>query len=157
MSKLVEAGYIKNIGLTQIDEETLKRANKVHKIHTVELRYSLAEREYETNGLIETAKNLGVNILTFGILAHGLLSENIFNSTANFSLLGGFFSAENLPENLKLVRALKIIAEKKSVTISQLALAWTFAKFPYAQSRRARNICKTQSTPENRFICRRCS
>lgn len=70
ISKLVETGYVRHIGLTQIDEETLRRANAVHKIHTVELRYSLAEREYEFNNLIETVHELEVNVLTFGVLAH---------------------------------------------------------------------------------------
>ena len=112
ISKLVEAGYVKNIGLTQIDAETLKRANKIHKIHTVELRYSLAEREFEKNGLIETAKNLGIKVLIFGVLAHGLLNENILNGKNKISLPGGFFSEENLPENIKLLRELKKVAEK---------------------------------------------
>ena len=134
ISKLIEAGYIGNIGLTQIDEETLNRANKIHQIHTVELRYSLAEREFEQNGLIDAVKNLGVNVLLFGVLAHGLLNDNILEGKSNFSLPAGFLSKENLPENLKLVRELKKIADEKSTMISKLVLAWTFAKFPFASS-----------------------
>lgn len=134
MSKLVDAGYIGNIGLTQIDADTLTRANNVHKIHTVELRYSLAEREYEYNSLIDTAHKLGINVLLFGVLAHGLLNDNILNRQTNSSLPAGLLSAENLPNNLKLVQALKSVADKKSVTVSQLALAWAYAKFPFAST-----------------------
>lgn len=134
MSKLVDAGYIKNIGLTQIDEETLRRANKIHKIHTVELRYSLAEREYEKNNLINVAKELGINILLFGVLAHGLFNDNIFDGKVNHSLPSGFLAEENFSENLKLLRELKKVADKKSTTLSKLATAYAFAKFPFASS-----------------------
>ena len=134
ISKLVEAGYVRHIGLTQVDEETLRRANKVHPIHTVELRYSLAEREYERNGLITTAHELGANVLTFGVLAHGLLNDGILSGKSKSSLPAGLLSPQNLPDNLKLVAALKQIADKKSTTVSQLALAWVFAKFPFVQS-----------------------
>ena len=134
ISKLVEAGYVRHIGLTQIDEATLRRANAVHKIHTVELRYSLAEREYELNGLIAAAHELGVNVLTFGVLAHGLLNDRILTNAPKSSLPAGLLSPENLPDNRKLVAALKKIADKKSATVSQLALAWVFAKYPFALS-----------------------
>ena len=129
MADLVKEGYIRHIGLTQLDEENLRRARAVHPIHTVELRYSLAERGYET-GMFPAARDIGANLLAFGVLAHGLLNDGILDGKANTSLPIGFFSAENLPKNLELVRALQEFAKEKGTTVSRIALAWALAKNP---------------------------
>ena len=132
LAELKKAGYIRNIGLTEIDAETLRRANKIHKIHTVELQYSLIERSIEEN-IIPAAKELGVNILAFGALGHGLLNDRILTSgkSPTASPMGGaMLNAENLPKNLALVKALKSIADKKGVLLSQLVTAWVLTKWP---------------------------
>lgn len=130
LSNLVREGYIRHIGLTQIDEKTLKRANKVHQIHTVELLYSLADRAYE-KGMFQTAHELGIKVLAFGALSHGLLNDSILTNSSKSSIPIGIFAPENLSDNLKLVRDLKAIADKHNTNIATLALAWTFSKYPY--------------------------
>ncbi len=77
MSELVQAGFIKNIGLSMVDADTLRRVHKVHPIHTVEMEYSLINRGIEKE-LITTAKELGVKVFAFGTAGHGLLTENVF-------------------------------------------------------------------------------
>ena len=133
LSDLIKEGYIGHIGLTQVDEETLRRANAVHPIHTVEFLYSLADRGYE-QGMFKTAQELGVNVLTFGVLAHGLIDERILSGDVVSTIPIGIFAPENLEENRKLVQALKDIADKKGITVSNLALAWVLTKLPQAQS-----------------------
>lgn len=130
MADLVKEGYIRHIGLTQIDADTLLRASAVHKIHTVELCYSLADRRYEGK-MIRTAKETGTMVLAFGLLGHGLLSDNALARKARKSLPAGYFDQENLEGNLQLVRDLQSLAEKKGTTISRLALAWAWEKNPY--------------------------
>ena len=127
--ELKQKGFIRNIGLTEIDAETLRRAHKIHPIHTVELEYSLIGREIE-NDLIPTARELGVKILTFGSLGHGLLNDRTLEGKASGAMRSPMLSPENLPKNLPLVRALKDFADKKGVTLSQLMTAWTLAKLP---------------------------
>ena len=107
LEECVKEGYIGNIGLTQIPAQTLEKAVKVHSIHTVELEYSLAARRIETNGILETAKNNHVDILAFGVLAHGLLSERVFGNTVTGR--PGLFT----PDNICMVSDLKQIAEEK--------------------------------------------
>ena len=133
LADLVKDGYIGHIGLTQIDEETLRRANSVHPIHTVELLYSLADRHYE-RGMFQTAQELGTNVFAFGALAHGMLDERILTSNPAGTIPIGIFAPENLADNRKLVQALKEIADRKGITVSRLALAWTFAKYPFVSS-----------------------
>lgn len=133
LADLVKEGYVRHIGLTQIGPETLRRANAVHPIHTAELEYSLAERGVEKE-MLETARGLGVHVLAFGALAHGLLSDRVLDDAARPHIPTGMFAPENLPANRELVRALKKIAEEKETTVSNLALAWTFAKYPFVSS-----------------------
>ena len=130
---LKEKGFIRNIGLTEIDAETLRRAHKIHPIHTVELEYSLIGRNIEKD-LIPTARELGVRILTFGSLGHGLLNDRTLDGKASGVMRSPMLSPENLPKNLPLVRELKEFATRKGVSLSQLMTAWTLAKLPDAST-----------------------
>lgn len=129
LAELKEQGYIRNIGLSEVDAATLRRAQKVHPIHTVEVQYSLLDRSIEEE-LIPTAEELGVRVLTFGILGHGLLNDRTLEGKASSAMTSPMLSAENLPKNLPLVHALKAVAERKDVKLSQLMTAWALAKSP---------------------------
>lgn len=134
IAEQVEAGYVRHIGLSMVDAETLRRACKVHSIHTVEMEYSLIERGIEKE-LIATAKELGVKVLAFGTVGHGLFADNVLDDAANDPHLArGLLSPEHRNTNLPLIKAVKEIADEKGVTLSQLALAWSLAKYDHVQS-----------------------
>ena len=133
VAEQVKAGYVKHIGLSMVDAQTLRRAFKVHPIHTVEMEYSLIERGIE-DGLIDTAKELGVKVLAFGTVGHGLLTERVFDSRSEPRLSRGPLAPEYREENLAMLRAFKDIADEKGVSMSQLALAWSLAKYDNVQS-----------------------
>ncbi len=134
ISKLVDAGFVRHIGLSMVDAETLRRACKVHPIHTVEMSYSLIERGIEKE-LIDTAKELGVKVLAFGTIGHGLFADNVLeNIDSNPRFARGMLSPERRDTNLPMIKALKAIAEEKGITLSQLALAWSLAKYDHVQS-----------------------
>ena len=123
LQECVKEGWIGSIGLTQIPAETLDRAEKVSHIHTVELEYSLADRRIETNGILDVAAKSNINVLAFGVLTHGLLSERALSGTFGRPGMVG-------PDNLKLVAAMKAVANEKSTTIEKLAQAYVYAKHP---------------------------
>lgn len=127
MADLVKAGYISHVGLSHVTADELRRANAIHPVHTVELGYSLIDRSVEKD-LIPTAQELGIRVAAHGITAQGLLRDNVLDGTPNpqNKLL--------VSENLEMVRALKAIAEEKGMTLSQLALSWSLAKYPHIQS-----------------------
>lgn len=129
----VQAGYVRHIGLSMVDVETLRRACAVHPIHTVEMEYSLVERGIEKE-LIATAKELGVKVLAFGTVGHGLLSDNILNTPANLRMARGLLAPEHRENNLAMIRKVKEIADEKGMSLSQLALAWSLAKYDHVQS-----------------------
>lgn len=131
--KLVDAGYVRHIGLSMVDAETLRRACKVHPIHTVEMEYSLIERDIEKE-LIATAKELGVKVLAFGTVGHGLLSDNILNAPPSLRMARGLLSPEHRENNLRMICTVKELADEKGVSLSQLALIWSLAKYDHVQS-----------------------
>lgn len=134
IAELVEAGYVRHIGLSMVDAETLRRAHAVHPIHTVEMEYSLIERGIEDE-LIATAEELGVKVLAFGTVGHGLLSSNVLKEgSMNPRMSRGLLAPEHREKNLSMIRSLKEIADEKGVTLSQLALAWSLSKYSHVQS-----------------------
>lgn len=127
--KLKEEGLIKNIGLSEVDANTLRRAHKVHPIHSVEVEYSLLNREIEDE-LIPTAKELGIQVVVYGAVGHGVLTDQIINGRIfNPMLSTGILSPFNKKHNLQVLNSFAEIAKKHGLTMSELALAWTQAKY----------------------------
>lgn len=134
IAELVELGFVRKIGLTMVDAETLRRACKVHKIDTVEMEYSLIERGIE-NELIDTANELGVKVLAFGSVGHGLLTDDVLSGgTKTPRMAIGLLSPENREHNLSVIKNVKEIADKKGCSLSQLALLWSLSKYGNMQS-----------------------
>ncbi len=129
----VKAGYVRHIGLSMVDAETLRRACAVHPIHTVEMEYSLVERGIEKE-LIAAARELGVKVLAFGTVGHGLLRDEVLTAPANPRRAWGMLAPEHREQNLAMIRKVKKIADEKGVTLSQLALAWSLSKYDHVQS-----------------------
>ena len=129
ISELVKAGYVKHIGVTQLDADTLRRAHATHPISLVESEYSLFNRSIE-NDILPTARELGIGVVAFGAVAHGLLAGNWTDERIQKSK-GGFlplFFPENIEKNVALAKKLGEIAAKKQMTVSQLAFAWILSK-----------------------------
>lgn len=133
IAEQVKAGYVRHIGLSMVDAETLRRACKVHPIHTVEMSYSLVDRDIEKE-LIHTAKELGVKVLAFGTIGHGLFADHVLENVDNLRFGRGLLGPEHRENNLPLIQAVKEIADEKGVTLSQLVLAWSLAKYSHVQS-----------------------
>ncbi len=133
VAEQVKAGYVRHIGLSMVDAETLRRACKVHPIHTVEMSYSLIDRGIEKE-LLDTAKELGVNVLAFGTVGHGLLADHVLEQADHPGFARGMLAPQHRETNLPLIKAVKDIAEEKGVSLSQLALAWSLAKYDHVQS-----------------------
>ncbi|MFD4706862.1 aldo/keto reductase [Gottfriedia sp. NPDC058432] len=125
ISDLVKEGYVKHVGITQVDADTLRKANSVHPISFIETEYSLFNRSMEKE-ILPTARELGVGVVAFGALAHGLLSGTF--SKENTKSYIPMFAEGNIDKNLVLVEELRKIADEKNITIPQLALAWLSSK-----------------------------
>jgi aryl-alcohol dehydrogenase-like predicted oxidoreductase len=132
LAKLVEQGKIRYIGLSEVDSETIKRANSIHKITAVQTEYSLWTRGIENNGVLDTCKSLGIGIVAYSPLGRGFLTGSIKNTNElevnDFRRTLPRFSDNNIGVNFKLVALLEQMAKEKNCTPAQLALAWVLSK-----------------------------
>jgi aryl-alcohol dehydrogenase-like predicted oxidoreductase len=132
MSRLVEEGKVRYLGLSEVPADVLRRAHAVHPISALESEYSLFDRRVEDEGIIEAARELGIGFVAYSPLGRGFLSGDIKTPNdfeANDSRR--FFpryQGENFYKNLELVAKLQAQAAAKGVTPAQLALAWVLAQ-----------------------------
>lgn len=132
MARLVEEGKIKHIGLSEASAETLRKAFAVHPITALQSEYSLFTRDVETNGVLETCRELGVGFVAYSPLGRGFLSGAItkFEDLAedDYRRSSPRFQGENFDKNLSLVNKINELATEKGATPSQLALAWVMGQ-----------------------------
>jgi len=74
IQELVEAGYVRHIGLSEVGPETIRRAAAVAPISDLQIEYSLLTRDIESNQILQTCRELGIGITAYGVLAKGLLA-----------------------------------------------------------------------------------
>ncbi|HLJ22896.1 MAG TPA: aldo/keto reductase [Candidatus Acidoferrales bacterium] len=132
MARLVAAGKVRMLGLSEAGPETLRRAVKVHPIAALQSEYSLWSREPETNGVLATCRELGITFVPYSPLGRGFLTGAIQKledlDTTDWRRTNPRFGEKALQENLKLAAAVKELAKEKGVTPAQLALAWVLAQ-----------------------------
>ena len=132
MSRLVEQGKVRRIGLSEASAETLRRASAVHPITALQSEYSLWTRDVEDNDVLATCRELGIGFVAYSPLSRGFLSGEIkkFEDLAedDYRRNSPRFQGENFGKNIKLVEKVGEIANEKGITASQLALAWVLAQ-----------------------------
>jgi aryl-alcohol dehydrogenase-like predicted oxidoreductase len=134
MVALKDEGKIKYLGLSEISSDTLRRAQKVHKITAVQVEYSPFALDIESKqiDLLKTCRELGVAVVAYSPLSRGMLTGALKSpddfEEGDFRSFAPRFSKENFPKNLKLVDQLTTIAKKKNATPGQLTLAWLMAQ-----------------------------
>ncbi len=130
MSRMVERGYVRAIGLSEVGATTLRKAHAVHPIAALQSEYSLWTREPEI-AVLQACKELGVGFVAFSSVARkffgGLTDMNTLDAK-DIRRTMARFSGENLAHNLKLLAPLQHIANEQGITVAQLALAWVLAQ-----------------------------
>ena len=147
MSRLVEQGKVRYIGLCEAGPDTLRRAHKTHPLAALQTEYSLWSRDCEAD-ILPVCRELGIAFVAYAPLGRGLLTATI--KTVDDMPPGDRrrkhprFHPENLARNVGLVAQLDAMAVKKSVTSAQLALAWLLAQggdiVPIPGTNHARNL-----------------
>ncbi len=129
IAELIQAGYVRYLGLSEMGAETIRRANAVHRVSGLQIEYSLMSRGIEAQ-ILPTVRELGIGVTAYGVMSRGLLSASSSEPFAAGGPLGRFprFQGDNLRSNLALVAALEEIATGRGVTTAQLALAWVLSR-----------------------------
>jgi pyridoxine 4-dehydrogenase len=131
IAAMIDAGYVRHVGLSEAGAETLRRAHATHPVADLQIEYSLLSRGIEAE-ILPTCRELGVGVTAYGVLARGLLagtwSRRGAASTGDMRARMPRFRPENLEHNLALVDALRPIAEEKGATVAQLAVGWVLSR-----------------------------
>jgi len=128
IAEKVKEGKVRFIGLSECSAESLRRAHKIHPIAAVEIEYSPWVLDPETNGMLETCRELGVGIIAYSPLGRGFLTGAIKKpedlDPKDFRTHLPRFTGENFIKNIELVKEFEKLANAKKVTPAQLCLAW---------------------------------
>ncbi len=131
MSRLVEEGKVRHLGLSEAASETIRRAHAVYPITALQTEYSLWSREPE-DGLLDVCRELGIGFVPYSPLGRGFLTGQIksFDDLApdDYRRNAPRFQGENFQKNLELVSRIGEIAAEKNCSPAQLALAWVLAQ-----------------------------
>ncbi|RMZ87423.1 hypothetical protein DV736_g5351, partial [Chaetothyriales sp. CBS 134916] len=109
LNEIRNQGKTRYIGLSECSAVTLRKAHSIAKIDALQAEYSAFETLHETDGLIDTAQELGIAYVAYSPLAPK-------------------FQGENFYKNLAIVKEIKTLAQRKNCTITQIALAWVAAQ-----------------------------
>jgi aryl-alcohol dehydrogenase-like predicted oxidoreductase len=131
MSRLIERGKVRFIGLCEAHPERLHKAHATHPISAVQSEFSLLYRE-EATETREAIKDLGISFVAYAPLGRSLLA-GVVPDFAN--LAAGDtrarhprFEGENFEKNRALVERVEAMAADKECTVAQLSLAWLLAQ-----------------------------
>jgi aryl-alcohol dehydrogenase-like predicted oxidoreductase len=131
IAELVQGGYVRHIGLSEVGAETIRRAAAVHPISDLQIEYSLISRGIE-RAILPACRELEIGITAYGVLSRGLISGHY---RADAVPQGGDvrgrmprFQGDNLQHNLALVEELRAVAEAKDATVVQVAFAWVLSR-----------------------------
>lgn len=131
IAELVQAGYVRHIGLSEVGADTIRRAAAVHPITDLQIEYSLMSRNLEA-AVLPAARELGIAVTAYGVLSRGLLSGHWTPQSgvgpADFRSHSPRFSKENLDANLALVEQLRVVAAAQGASVAQVAIAWVLSR-----------------------------
>jgi aryl-alcohol dehydrogenase-like predicted oxidoreductase len=131
IADLVEAGYVRHIGLSEVGADTIRRAAAVHPICDLQIEYSLLSRSLEAE-ILPACRELGIGVTAYGVLSRGLLSGHWSPTrdlaATDFRAHSPRFQGDNLERNLALVDALGRIAQERGATTAQVAIAWALQR-----------------------------
>ncbi|OUO30135.1 aldo/keto reductase [Eubacterium sp. An3] len=134
MTELIQEGKITHWGLSEADEEMIRRAHKVCPVTAIQNRYSMMARWYEE--LFPMLEELNIGYVAFSPLANGFLSgkygkDSVFEAGTDYRSVMPQFTTEGIDKNASLLALLQGMAEEKQATPAQISLAWMLCKKPY--------------------------
>jgi aryl-alcohol dehydrogenase-like predicted oxidoreductase len=129
IAEMIEAGYVRYLGLSEVGAATIRRAHAVHAVSALQIEYSLMSRGIEAE-ILPAVRELGIAVTAYGVLSRGLLSSASAREIGENDPRARFprFRPQNLARNLDLLAALEKIAEEHGGSTTQLAIAWVASR-----------------------------
>lgn len=134
MSELMREGKILHWGISEANEQYLRRAHAVCRVTAVQNRYSMMARWHEA--LFPVLEELGIGFVAFSPLANGLLTANYdasstFDPHSDYRAAMPQFKKESFEKNHELMDYITQLADEHHATPSQISLAWMLCKKPW--------------------------
>jgi aryl-alcohol dehydrogenase-like predicted oxidoreductase len=130
MAELVAEGKVRYLGLSEVNDELLRRAHTVHPITAVQSEYSLWTRDVESDAL-GAMRELGVGLVPYSPLGRGFLTGTVdLNGldAKDFRSRNPRFTGEAAAANQAIADAVRAVADAKGIAPAQVALAWVYAQ-----------------------------
>jgi aryl-alcohol dehydrogenase-like predicted oxidoreductase len=131
MSRLVEEGKVRHLGLSEAAPETIRRAQATHRIAALQTEYSLWTRDVEAE-ILPTCRELGIGFVAYSPLGRGFLTGRFKRPEdipeGDYRRNAPRFQGENFEQNIQLVERVTEIANAKGASPAQIALAWVLAQ-----------------------------
>jgi aryl-alcohol dehydrogenase-like predicted oxidoreductase len=130
MAELVTEGKVRYLGLSEVDEDLLRRAYAVHPITAVQSEYSVWTRDPETT-VVPAMRELGVGLVAYSPLGRGFLTGTVDVSTlsaTDFRSRNPRFADGAAAANAAIADGVRAVAEEKGVAPAQVAIAWVYAQ-----------------------------
>ena len=131
MSRLVQQGKVRYLGICEAGVDTLQRAHRVHPMTALQTEFSLWYRDTEVE-MIDLCRQLNIAFVGYSPLGRGLLTGGIQSfddlDPKDRRRIHPRFHGDNLAHNLTLVARMQTIADRLGLTTAQLAMAWTVAQ-----------------------------
>jgi aryl-alcohol dehydrogenase-like predicted oxidoreductase len=131
MAALVKEGKVRHLGLSEAGPETIRRAAAVHPIAALQSEYSLWERDVEDD-ILPVCRELGIGFVPYSPLGRGFLTGQIRSKADlpadDWRHNDPRYSEENFGANLKIVDAIRAVADRHQLSLAQIALAWLLAQ-----------------------------
>ena len=133
MSRLVEAGKTRYIALSEAGPDSIRRANAVHPLVSLQMQYSLWARDAE-NGNLQACREFGMGFMAYSVLGQGFLA-GLFHDPSELPdddrrRSSQRFEGDSMRESRALQTQIEAIAKDRSATPAQIALAWAMAWGP---------------------------
>jgi aryl-alcohol dehydrogenase-like predicted oxidoreductase len=128
----VAEGKLRDLGISEASAATIREAHAAAPLSAVQTEYSLFTRTVETNGVLDTVRELGIGFVAYAPLGRGVLTGSLRSldglPETDYRRTLPRYTGENFAHNLALADQVRVIAEKVGVTPGQLALAWVLAQ-----------------------------
>lgn len=132
LSRLVDEGLVRHVGLSEVSAGTLRRAHAVHPVSAVQVEYSLFTRNVVEGELLGTCRELGIAVVAYSPLGRGMLTGALSSrddlAPHDNRRRWPRFADDTIGRNLALVRAVGDVAARIGCSPAQAALAWLLAQ-----------------------------
>ncbi|MCI2421430.1 aldo/keto reductase [Saccharopolyspora sp. K220] len=132
LGELVAEGKVRYLGISEASADNIRAAHAAAPLSAVQTEYSLFTRNVETNGVLDTVRELGIGFVAYAPLGRGFLTGELRSLDGlpedDWRRTAPRFNGENFARNLALADRVRAIAEKYGATPGQLALAWVLAQ-----------------------------